>query len=103
VGVRLVPANQLQHQLDAFLVAHGGDAEHVLDVDDAEAAHLHVVLDQLRGPAHQHVARGAPHLHQIVGHQAVAAHDEIERRLRLPDAALAQRQHADADTSISTA
>ena len=55
-----------------------------------------MVLDQLRRPADQHVARGAPHLDQIVGDQAVPAHDEIERRLRLADAALAQQQHAHA-------
>ncbi len=40
---------------------------------------------------------GAAHLDQIVRHQPVPAHDEIERRLRLADAALAQQEDADAE------
>ena len=36
-------------------------------------------------------------LHHVVGHQAVPAVDEVERALRLADAALPHDQHAQAE------
>ena len=36
-------------------------------------------------------------LDDVVGDQAVAAHDQVERRLALADAALAEQQDADAE------
>src|SRR5438105_4244827 len=44
----VVPLDQLHHHLHLLALAHGGHAEEVLDVDDADPADLHVVLDDLR-------------------------------------------------------
>jgi len=52
-----------------------------------------------------HLERGAPHgvgrahrdLDDVVGDQAVALEDEVERRLALADAAAADQQQADAE------
>jgi hypothetical protein len=91
--VGLVPADQLQHHLHLLLITHRRHAEHVLDVDYAEAPDLHVVLDQLRGAPDQQSRGDSPHLHQVVGHQPKTTHDQLQRRFRLADAALAQQQH----------
>ena len=96
-GFRVLPAHQLHHQLDLLLVAYRRHAEHILDVDDAYPAHLHVVLDQLGRPAHENVVRRAAHLDQIVRHQSVPAHDQFQRRFGLAHAALAHEQDADAE------
>src|SRR5438477_5441004 len=41
----VVPFDQLHHHLHLLPIANGGDAEQILDVDDADSADLHVVLD----------------------------------------------------------
>ena len=41
--------------------------------------------------------RAAPHLDGVVGDQAMAADDQVERALALADAALAGDQHAEAE------
>src|ERR1051325_6512149 len=46
VLLAVVPLAQLDDQVDLLRLADRGDAEQVLDVDDAEAADLHVVPEQ---------------------------------------------------------
>ena len=75
----------------------GRDAEQILDVDDAEPAQLHVVARQLRTGADEDRFRSAPDLDGVVGDQAMAADDQIERALALADAALPDDQHAEAE------
>ena len=56
-----------------------------------------MVLDDLAAGA-DHRVLGAPlHLDDVVGHQAVAAHDQVEGDLALADAALAEQEDADAE------
>jgi hypothetical protein len=96
VLLALGPLAQLDDELDLLGVAHGGDAEQVLDVDDAEATDLHVVADDAGAPPDD-VGALPPDLDHVVGDQPVAAHHEVERGLALADAALAEQQHADAE------
>src|SRR5687767_5141397 len=97
VCARGIPGCELDHELEDLFVANRGDAEEILDVDDAETADLHVVLDELRPEAVARVRRLALHADHVVGDEAMAAHDEIERALALPDAGLADDQDADAE------
>ena len=83
-----LPAFELDDQLDPLRRARRGDAEQILDVDQAEPADLHVMPGQLRAAAEHERLGAAPQLHRVVGHQAVAADDQVERALALADAAL---------------
>jgi hypothetical protein len=87
---------QLDDQVDVRPLAHGGEAEEILNVDDADAAQLHVVAQRALAEADQLAVRVTLHRHPVVGHQAVAARDQVEGRLALPYPALADQQHAEA-------
>ena len=80
-----------------FDVRVDGDAEQILNIDDAEPANLHVMPRQLGARADENRFGAAPHLDGVVGHEPMAAHDQIERALALPDAALAHDEHAEAE------
>ena len=94
VGLALLPALHLHDEVDLRLGLDGAHAVEVADVDDADAAHLHVIADHLRRGAHQGVAVDAPDLHGVVGDQPVAALDELQRGLALADAAVAHQEQA---------
>ena len=49
------------------------------------------------GCAEDHAGRALVALHDVVGDEAVAAHDQLERALALADAALAEQEQADAE------
>ena len=89
-----LPGLELDHQVDRLALAHRGQAEQVLDVDDADAAQLHVMAQRLRAVADQLVVGIAPDADAVVADQAVAAGDEVERRLALPHSAAPDQQHA---------
>jgi hypothetical protein len=77
-------------EIEAFFLADGLDAEHLRDVDDADAAHFHVVARQF-GAGAEHVAAVHQHgLHHIVGHEAVTAFDQRQHGLAFADAAFAR-------------
>src|SRR5712671_8009757 len=93
----VVPLDQLHHHLDLLAVPHRRHAEQVLDVDDADPADLHVVLDDLRAASVDRAALPLLEIDDVVGDQAMAAGDEIERQRALADAALPEDEDADAD------
>ena len=92
----LHPLFELDDQIDRLHVARRRDAEKVLDVDDADAAQLHVMPEEVVRVAQQHVVRMAFDDDHVVGNQSVAAIDQVERAFTLSDTAVAQQQHADA-------
>ena len=63
-------------------------------VDDADAAQLHIIADDLRGRADQNVLTDQLDLYRVVRHQAVAALDELKGGFAFSDAAVARQQHA---------
>ena len=91
-----LPVLELHHHLDALLLPHRADAEQRGNVDEPDAADLHVVRRQLVPPADQHVVAAAGDLDHVVGHQAVAALDQVEHALALADARAADEEQADA-------
>src|SRR5436190_303043 len=90
VGERFARPRDLLH------VTRRRDAEEVLDVDDADAAQLHVMAQHVVRISEQDIVGMAFDDHEIVRDQAMAAIDEIERAFALADAAVAEEQHADA-------
>src|SRR5882762_6631606 len=93
----VVPLDQLHHHLDLLAVPHRRHAEQVLDVDDADPADLHVVLDDLRAAPVDRAALPLLQVHDVVRDQAVAAGDQVEGQLALADAALPQDEDTHAD------
>ena len=68
-----VPFLEAADELDLLLVPDRADAEEVGDVDDAQAADLHVVADHLVGAlAHEDRAVDAADVHDVVGDEPVA-------------------------------
>src|SRR5215208_7658635 len=93
---RVHPALEPDVQPQLLRAADGRDAEQLADVEDAEAANLHVLAQQIGRAAHEQAGPAAPYLDGVVGDQLVAAHDEVERALGFADAGLALDEHAEA-------
>src|SRR5438067_3005268 len=92
---RLLPALKLYVESDLFRAAHSGDSEQLAYVENAEAAYLHVLAQEVgRTPGQLSGAR-PPNFDEVVGDQLVAAHDEVERALGFSDARLAFDEHAE--------
>ena len=58
-----------------------------VNVDETDAADLHVVARQLVAAPDQHVVAAPADVHQIVGDEPVPALDQIEHALALADTA----------------
>src|SRR5260370_39441656 len=95
VLARSVPVLQLYHNFDAYLLAHRPDAEQRLDVDQANAADLHVVARQLMAPTDQHVIPLSGDVHYVVGDEAMATLHQVEYALALADPGAALEQQSD--------
>src|SRR5665213_1968551 len=94
--LHLVPLRERDDEVEAFLLADGLDAEHLRDIDDADAAHFHVVAREF-GAGAKHFAPVHEHgFHHVVGHETVTAFDECEHGLTLADATFTFDNHADA-------
>ena len=80
----------------AHLPAHRRLAEDGLDVQQADAAHLQQVEQQFGAAPFQRGLADAVQVHRVVGHQAVAARDELQAQFALAQARFAGQQHAQA-------
>src|SRR2546423_14083348 len=93
---RLLPALKPYVESDLFGPAHCGYSEQLAYVENAEAAYLHVLAQEVgRAPCQLSGAR-PPNFDEVVGDQLVAAHDEVERALGFSDARLALDENAKA-------
>ena len=88
---------EVRDQPQLHLAAHRGLAEDGADVEQAEAAHLDEVLQHGRAAALERAGRDARDLDHVVGHQAVAAADQLEPELALAYARFAGDEHAEAE------
>src|SRR6185437_451540 len=91
-----VPSFQGDDEVDAFFAADAFDAEHGGDVDDADAAHFHVVARQLGAGADDFAAIHERDFGDVVGHQTVAAFNQREDAFAFADAAFAADDDANA-------
>src|SRR5690349_21090173 len=97
VFARRVPIVELDHDLDAFLLAHRTDAEQGANVDQPDPADLHVMLGQFVPAADQHVVAAARDVHEVVRHQPMATLDEVEHTLALADPRAPEEQQTNAE------
>ena len=94
VDLRRIPDLEVDAHVDLFGELDGAHAEDAAGIDDADAAQLDEVADVLRRLADERFARDAADLHGVVRNQPVAALDQLDRRLALADAAVADQQDA---------
>ena len=85
---------QVDNELELHLSARRGFAKDGADVEDAEAAHLHDVLQERRAAAFEHGGGDARELDHVVGHQPVSPGDQFKRQFALADAGIAGNQDA---------
>ena len=97
VFAALIPALELHDELDPFRRSRRGHAKQIADVDQPEPAYFHVVARNLRARADDDRFGAAPHLHGVVGDEAMTADHEVERAFALADTALADDQHAETE------
>ena len=82
----------MDHDLNVGVKLHRAHTEQLLHVDDADTPDLNVVADDLRGRAVQGVGNAA-NLHRVVGHQPVAALEQLDGGFAFADAGIADHQH----------
>src|SRR5690606_2178498 len=96
VRLRTIPVRQLDHDLDAFLLADRTNAEQSANVDQSDAADLHVMGMEVQPPTEQYVIAAFRNLYDVVRNQAMPALDQVEHALALADAAATDEQEPDA-------
>ncbi len=87
---------ELHHDLDSLLLAHRAHTEQRGDVDEADAANLHVVRGQLVTPPDEDVVAAPGHLYHVVGHEPVPPLHQVEHAFALSDSRAAHEQQPDA-------
>ena len=87
-------ARGVHDELQPHLAAHRRLAEDGLDVQQADAAHLQQVLQQLGAAALDGGLVDSIEVDCVVGHQPVAPRDQLQAQLTLAQARLAGDQHA---------
>src|SRR2546423_3570957 len=93
---RLLPALKPYVESDLFGPAHCGYSEQLAYVENAEAAYLHVLAQEVGRAPRQLSGARPPDFDEVVGHELVAAHDEVKRALGLPHPRLASDEDAQA-------
>ena len=87
--------DEVDDEVDRFGVADRHDAEQLLDGDEAQPSDLHEAADLLGSLAHEVLVAHAVDLDDVVGDEAMAAVDQLERALALARTRVTQDQHAD--------
>src|ERR1043166_1786991 len=95
--LHFVPAFERNHQIDSLFVPDAFYAEHGGDIDDADAAHFHVIASELRARADDLAAIHQRDAGDVVGDEAVTAIDQGEDRFTFADAAFATDDDAHAE------
>ena len=93
VELFVLPALELNDQVDLRRGLYAAHAKELLNVHHADAAHLEIVTDELGRGAGERIADAAD-LHRVVRNEPVAALDQLDGRLALADAAVAEDQYA---------
>ena len=75
----------MDHELEQLARTHRRLTENGADVEHADTAHFEKVLQHGGATAFERIGRDAIQLDDVVGYQAVAAGDELQRQLALAD------------------
>ena len=89
-------AHQMHDELQAHFAAHRCFAKNGANVQQTNAAHFEQVLQQLGAATFDRCLVDAIQIHRIIGHQAVAARNQLQPQLAFAQAGLARDHHAQA-------
>ena len=89
------PRLEVDDEVGLFLVTDASDAKHRGDVDDADAAHFHVVAGVFDAGSHDVVVVNERDFGDVVGHQAVASFNERQNAFGFANAAFSADDHPD--------
>jgi len=89
----IAPGLQLADQLDADLFGDPLFSEQIRNVDDTQAANLHVVPNPLWRGSPRPSVRINPQVHYVIGDESVAARNQLERALAFANTAGPLKQH----------
>src|SRR5205823_13164874 len=93
---QVLPLLQRHHEIETFLDPNTADPENRRHINDADAAHFHVIARQLGRSRHQLATFERSDASDIVGYQAVPALDQTQHAFAFADSTLAADQHSDA-------
>src|SRR5260370_13336109 len=96
VFARVIPIFEFHYDLDALLLPDGANAEQRVDVDQSNAADLHIVPRDLLPAADEHIVTAPGDVHDVVGDEAVPPLHQVEHAFALADPGAAAKQQADA-------
>ena len=96
VSLQSFATHQVHNQLEPHFSAHRGFAKNASNVEQANTAHLQQVGQELRTSALNGVLVDAKQVNRVIGHQPVAARNQLESQLALAQARLASNQNAHA-------
>ena len=89
-------AHQVHNEFEPHFATHRRLAKNGADVQKANAAHFQQVLQQIGAARFDGGLVDAVQVHRIVGHQAIAARDQLQAQLAFAQTRLARDQHAHA-------
>ena len=87
----------MHDEREPHLAAHRRLTEDGLDVQQADAAHLQQVLQQLRATPFDAGLVDAVQIHRVVGHQAMTARNQLQAQFTFAQPRLAGDHHAHAE------
>src|SRR5207248_975502 len=94
---RVLSQSSSSNDLDALLLAHGANAEERVDVDQANAADLHIVPRDLVSAPDEHVVTAPGDVDDVIRDETVPPLHQIEHAFALADPGAAAKQQSDAE------
>ena len=94
IGLFVVPRLEMDNQVNRRFRLDSAYAVNMAHVDYTDAAQLHIVADHFRRGADQRIPPYDFDFNCVVGNQAVAAFDKLQRSFTLTHAALTRDEHA---------
>ena len=92
--VHVLPILQRDHEVEALLDSNAANAENLRHINNANAAHFHVITSQFGRCRHELAAFERSDPGHVVGHEAVTALDQPQDAFALADSARTADQNA---------
>jgi hypothetical protein len=92
-----LPFDQLDDQIDLLPFPDRSDAKEMFNIDDPEAADLHMITQKIRAFAEEDSRELHSHLDDVIRYQPMPLQNQIQGTFALTDATLTHKQDPDAE------